>query len=202
MSALEPTFPQATHALKLIDDQELNHEQMKMLHLCLPILSVGIKENMFNQDILQATLVAKRAKVKHVIDFDKPPSIPKGSKILGDSEQLPNRVKGIMEYDPAKVAVYLAKDQRKGISMTGFLLFDALKDMSGVYGAQLLDFYYAQPHLIPRGWPEVLCFWGTLYSDQSATCYVRYLYRSGDRWFQAARPIALEVPSNYPAVIA
>jgi hypothetical protein len=136
-------------------------------------------------------LAEGRAKVevlKYLVDFDKLPSIPDGWEILPDSEQLPNRMKGVMEYDPAKVVFHLDEGQKDGNVIEGNKLRKKLKDVP-VYGAQLLDFYLANPHLIPEEWKKdekgntrYIFFWGTIYRSADGNLFVRCLCWRGGSW--------------------
>jgi hypothetical protein len=202
MSTLEATHDQAAHTLKLIGDQGLDREQVRILHLCLPLLLRGIKERMFTPKILRATLVAERAKIKHVVDFDKHLNVPSGFGLLPDWEQLPHRIKGVMEYNPAKVALYLDKVQQQPFGLIhGHELRKKLESVP-VYGDQLLDLYFANQYLIPEGWGDVLFFWGTIYRDAKGNLYVRYLYRSNGQWWKHYLSLDMPLHSNFAAVVA
>ncbi len=133
--------------------------------------------------LVRETLLG-RAEIKmieHLIDFDAKPSVPDGWTILPDSEQLPNRVRGQMKFDPSKVKLHLDSGQKNG-SIEGNKLLKKLTKES-VYGAQLLDFYLANPHLIPEEWKgKAIFFWGTIYRSAVGRSCVRCLYWRGGGW--------------------
>lgn len=46
-----------------------------------------------------------------------------------------------------------------------------------------MDFYLANPHLIPEEWKgKAVFFWGTIYRDADGHLCVRYLYWRGGGW--------------------
>jgi len=130
-------------------------------------------------------VVLGRAEIKateYIVDFGKSPSIPNGWSILPDAEQLPNRVKGVMKFDPTKVRLHLDNGQKDGKWIEGNKLREKLADVS-VYGAQLGDFYLANPHLIPEEWKGKAVFlWGTIYRHSGGRLYVRCLFWDGGEW--------------------
>jgi hypothetical protein len=178
------TFDQASHVLKLISDQDYNLQQTQRLSLCLPPFLKALGDGKLGEETLRA-IAEGRAKVeilKFVVDFDKLPSVPDGWTILPDSEQLPNRMKGVMEFDPAKVLLYLDESQKKGNVIEGKKLRQKLEDVP-VYGAQLLDFYLANTHLIPEEWKgKYVFFWGTIYRGALGRLSVRCLCWDGTGW--------------------
>lgn len=120
--------------------------------------------------------------IEHLVDLDKTPFIPDGWSIAPDSEQLPNRIRGKVKFDQSKIALHLDDSQKSGKVAEGNKLKKKLEKMP-VYGAQQLDFYLANPHLIPEDWKgKVIFFWGTIYRSARGDLYVRYLCWSGDRW--------------------
>jgi hypothetical protein len=102
--------------------------------------------------------------------------------IVPDSEQLPNRVRGVIKFTPAMVKLHLDAGQKNGKVIEGNELRKKL-DKVPVYGAQLGDFYMANPHLIPEDWKgNAIFFWGTIYRNAYGSLCVRYLFWGGDRW--------------------
>lgn len=130
------------------------------------------------------------------VDFDKLPTVPDGWTILPDYEQLPNRIKGQVEFYVKKVGLHLDEDQEDSIDegqrgyhvIEGNKLRKKLKDVP-VYGAQLLDFYLANQHLIPWLWKGggVIFFWGTIYRDVDGVLCVRCLYLNWCKWHWSYR---------------
>ncbi len=171
------TFDQAAHVLKLISDQRLNLKQTQRLNLCLPPFLKAVCDGRLGEDTLRAIAEGYAKVLKDIVDFDKLPLVPDGWTILSDNEQLPNRIKGVMEFDPAKVIFHLDDGQKNGNLIEGNALRKSLKNVP-VYGAQHL----ANPHLIPEEWKgKAVFFWGTVYR-YSGRLYVRYLYWGGGAW--------------------
>lgn len=179
------TLSQAAGILTLLDEQKLDLDQIQVIRLYLTALTKGLKTVGLPDIETFRAITEGRAKVevlKCFIDFDKPPTIPHGWAILPDHEQLPNRVKGVMEFDSAKVRLHLDRGQLDGKAMKGNELRESLKKTT-VYGAQLGDFYYANQHLIPPEWKEeAVFFWGTIYRDSDGNLYVRHLYWGDGAW--------------------
>lgn len=139
--------------------------------------------------------------IEHLIDFDATPFIPDGWSVLPDWEQLPNRVRGKVKFDPAKVKLHLDDGQKGGGYTEGNQLRQKLADFP-VYGSQLLDFYLANPHLIPEEWGEgkYVFFWGTIYRRPGGWC-VRCLYRRVGRWYWEALWLDVDWGGVCPAAL-
>jgi hypothetical protein len=119
-----------------------------------------------------------------IIDFEKPPFVPKGLILLPDTEQLPKRVRGQVGFDPTEIGLYLDIRQRKCSLICGDRLREKLKDIP-VCGVQYGDFLYANQHLIPEEWKRKrrsVFFWGTIYRDAVGDLCVRYLFWRRDEW--------------------
>lgn len=124
--------------------------------------------------------LAEIVTTKYVIDFDAEPFIPEGWEVRAE-DQLVDRVRGQFVWDPTKVGLYLA-DQQKSGTIVGHELRKALKDQP-VYGAQLLDFWLKNPNLIPEGLKgKYTFFWGTKYRYSDGGLCVRCLYWSVGQW--------------------
>lgn len=179
------TLSQGAGILTLIDEQGLDLDQVQMIRPHLVALAKGAKNGKLPDIETFRALVEGRARVevqKYVIDFDKPSNICNGWEILPDSEQLPKRMKGVMEYELAKVVLHLDPSQKEGKAIKGNKLRENLEDVP-VYGVQLLDFYLANQHLIPLGWKgKNVFFWGTIYRNSTGSLCVRYLCWCDDRW--------------------
>lgn len=119
-----------------------------------------------------------------LIDCDTQVFVPDGWGVLPDSEQLPNRVRGLVKFDPTKIELYLVDDQKSGGLIGGHEIRKGLETKS-VYTAHILD-YLLEPrnqHRIPEEWKAKLAFfWGTIYRIDGHL-YVRSLYWGGSRWY-------------------
>ncbi len=179
------TLSQGAGILTLIDEQGLDLDQVQLIRPYLVALAKGAKNGGLPDIETFRALAEGRAKVevlKYVVDFNKLPSVPDGWTILPDDEQLPNRIKGQLEFDAKKIALHLDKGQKDGKVIEGNKLRNKLKDVP-VYGAQLLDFYLANPHLIPEEWKgKAVFFWGTIYRRADGRLFVRCLCWSGAGW--------------------
>lgn len=179
------TLSQGAGILTLIDEQKLDLEQVQKIRPYLVALAKGIKSGGLPDIETFRAFAEGRAKVevlKYLIDFDRLPSIAEDWEILPDSEQLPNRMKGMMEFDPEKIALHLDEDQKRGKVIKGYMLRKKLENVP-VYGTQLLDFYLANTHLIPEEWKgKTVFFWGTIYRRSDGRLYVCYLFWNGSLW--------------------
>ena len=140
--------------------------------------------------------------IEHLIDFDKAPSVPEGWMIVPDSEQLPNRVRGVIKFTPAMVKLHLDAGQKNGKVIEGNELRKKL-DKVPVYGAQLGDFYMANPHLIPEDWKgNAIFFWGTIYRRANGGLFVRCLFWDGDGWVWGCRWLVDGWSDSRPAAVS
>ncbi|MEK7607530.1 MAG: hypothetical protein AAB484_01200 [Patescibacteria group bacterium] len=165
-----------SHALEMAMNRPENGEWTSDL---IHKMTLGNNLGLFREVLLGCAEVKI---LKYVVDFDKLPLIPDGWTILPDNEQLLRRVKGFMEFNPAKIALYLDLDQKNSKVIEGNKLRKKLGNVP-VYGAQLLEFYLANPHFIPVKWKDkAIFFWGTIYCHANSGSCVRYLYWHGGRW--------------------
>lgn len=126
---------------------------------------------------------------QHIINCSVLPFEPPGLTVAPDSDQLPNRVRGQFIFDPAKIKLHRSPNQKGGKYIKGEKLKKELESEL-VLTANVLDFYLANPNLIPEEWKErtngyITCvfFWGTVYRDSYGSLFVRYLYFSDSRWY-------------------
>src|SRR5581483_9469398 len=84
MSTNNPTFPQAVHILKLVNDQNLDFEQIKKLHICLPPLLEALAAG--RVDYIKLLALAEGGSeirnIEHCIDIGVLPSIPFDASII------------------------------------------------------------------------------------------------------------------------
>ena len=134
--------------------------------------------------------------LEHLINCDAKPSIPNGWSIVPDKEQLPNRVQGSFQWNPAQVKLYLSDQQRNGHELK-----KKLADKE-VLPANVLDYLLANKHLIPEEWKgESVFFWGTVYRDAYGSPSVRYLYWYGGRWDWSFSWLGRDWDGSYPAAL-
>jgi len=79
---------------------------------------------------------------KFLIPCDGTPIIP-ANMSLEESDQLPNRIRGIYEFDPAKTFLYMSEKQKKSEWFTGN---DLCKELNGkrVLPIQVLHFLFKE----------------------------------------------------------
>jgi hypothetical protein len=204
--SMNATLTQGAHTLKLIDDQGLDLCQVNELHLYLPVLVRGVKNRTLPSLDTFRAITDGWAEVKipeYLVDFDKAPFIPSGWSVLPDSEQLPNRVRGVMApFDSAKIRLHLVKEQREGWRIEGNELHKKLETIP-VCGAQLLDFYLANTHLIPPVvWrKKSVSFWGTIYHCIGGNLVIRCLSWGGCEWGWRYKLLDDDWYENEPAAI-
>ncbi|QQG46157.1 MAG: hypothetical protein HYY55_04355 [Candidatus Niyogibacteria bacterium] len=119
---------------------------------------------------------------EHVINLDADPFVPDGWRV-----EKHQKGGGLFKWDPKKVRFYLSKSQLNGKVIKGKELHAELEGKP-VLNANVLDYLFAHPYLIPEEWKRDergntrnISFWGTKYSLPG--CYViRCLYWNGDTW--------------------
>ncbi len=186
------TLCQGARILTLIDEQGLNLHQVQAIYPYLVALARGIKYGSLPDVETFRAIAEGRARVdiqKRVIDFNSTPYTPDGWVVLPYSEQLPHRMKGVMEFDPAKLDLYFDEGQKDGNVIKGTELRKKLKGVV-VYGVQALDFLLKREnqHLIPKRWQRMrIYFWGTIYrhsdgSQSDGRLCIRYLVWNSFMW--------------------
>ena len=139
--------------------------------------------------------------IDHIIDFDSTPHTPSGWSIR-EEDQIKSRLRGKWTFDPHALKTYLSKKQKPSKFIDGIDLKDDLEGES-VMGAHLLDFYLANPHLIPEEWKgKATFFWGTIYRDSDGNLCVRYLCWDGDRWDWGCYRLVISFDQSDPALLA
>jgi hypothetical protein len=132
---------------------------------------------------------------KHVIDCDAYPFLPDGWKVEEHQKS------GQLEWDPAKVALYLSPKQQNGKVIEGHKLRKELKGKP-VLNANVLDFLLAHPELIPDEWKgETVFFWGTIYRGSGGALYVRCLSWNVGQWYWHSRWLENDWHDNNPAAL-
>ena len=112
---------------------------------------------------------------QHIIDCDTQPFCP-------EEWSVEEHTKGAqLEWDLAKIDLYLCKEQEKGW-IEGNKLRKKLKNQPAL-NANVLDYLLANRHLIPEEWKnKYVFFWGTIYRDSYGNLYVRSLNWYGSEW--------------------
>lgn len=145
--------------------------------------------------------LAKFTPILHAIDCDASPFVPSGWSVLPDTEQLPNRVKGIFAWDPAAAKLYLSKKQKVSSYIVGNDLRRELRSQP-VFPAQVLDYLLAHPELIPEEYKgKYVFFWGTIYRYSHGRLCVRYLCWDGSAWYWYYYWLDDGFYSRYPALV-
>jgi hypothetical protein len=136
------------------------------------------------------------------IDCDGQPFIPNGWKI--ESHQ-PG---GQIEFDPAKIDLWLFEEQTRG-TITGNELRPLVERRPGVIlNACVLDHLLKNTALIPESWKQddqgrtrYIYFWGTIYRDSGDSLYVRYLCWRDGQWVWDISWLGLEFVGQDPAAV-
>ncbi len=119
---------------------------------------------------------AKIELVRHLIGCSADPYIPGGWTVEEHHKA------GQLEWDPAKITLFLVEKQKTG-TIHGHNLRKELADKS-VLNACVLDYLLAHPELIPEDWKgEFVFFWGTIYRNSGGNLYVRCLFWFGGKWY-------------------
>lgn len=121
--------------------------------------------------------LAKIEIVRHIIDLDANPFLPKDWKGVAE-----HRKGGQFEWSPEKVLLYLSENQQNGKYIVGNELRKELANKP-VLNANVLDYLLAHPELIPEEWKgKAVFFWGTIYRRSDDHLVVRCLDWDGERW--------------------
>lgn len=140
------------------------------------------------------------AVTQHIIDCDAKPFEPSGLAVVPEQDQIPGRVRGKFAFDPTRVKLHLSSNQQGG-NITGVKLRKELAN-EPVLPANVLDFYLANPHLIPEECKgKVVFFWGTIYRDSYGNLYVRCLGFGGSRWYSSCGWLGYGWDGNNPAAL-
>jgi hypothetical protein len=136
------------------------------------------------QSLIGETSDAARQGMQRLIDCDTSPWCPDGWSVVEHCKG------GQIEFDPAKVELYLSTGQHGEKTVEGKKLRREIKfKFKSVLNACVLDHLLANPHLIPESWKvdeqgrtRFIYFWGTVYRDSDRSPCVRCLYWDGGRW--------------------
>lgn len=135
------------------------------------------------------------AYTKHIINLDAEPRVPYDGWTVEEHKK-----GGQLEWNPAKVKLFLHKKQEGG-SIEGNKLRKELVDHQ-VYNANLLDYLLDNPHLIPEEWKgKAVCFWGTIYRSSVGNLCVRGLVWGGGHWKQDNYWLNDDFGADYPSAV-
>lgn len=132
--------------------------------------------------------------IEHRIDCDAAPMIPNGWSVEEHQKG------GMLQFDITKVNLHLSRKQKNG-SIEGNKLREELKNKK-VLNANVLDYLFANPHLIPEEWKgKDVFFWGTIYRDSFDSPYVRYLRWIGAQWYWGSHWLSFDFDAFNPAAV-
>jgi len=120
--------------------------------------------------------------IEHCINFDASPTVPEGFEVVEHIKA------GQLKFDSTKIILMTPKTEFNGV-IFGKPYQDQIKELSKrrkiiACNANLLDFYLANPLIIPDEWKgKSIVFWGTIYENWSGR-YVRCLVWNGKRWVE------------------
>lgn len=114
---------------------------------------------------------------------------------------------GMLEFDPAKIALHLDEEQKDGKQIVGSELRKKLVGKA-VMNANVLDALLANTALIPESWKQdengrtrCVFFWGTIFRDLDDGLCVRCLCWDDGRWDWFGRWLGLEWDVQDPAAL-
>ena len=133
---------------------------------------------------------------RYFIDCDADPFLPDSWKV----EE--HRKGGSLEWDSAKIRLYLSEGQKNGKTIEGNKL---RKELEGkpVLNANVLDWLLAHPEFIPEEWKgKAVFFWGTIYRSAGGVLVVRCLRWLGDRWHWRCFWLGFDWYGSHPAALS
>ncbi len=133
--------------------------------------------------------------IEYLIDLDANPFVPNGWRVVEHKKG------GQFKWDPSKTTLYLSKNQQNGKVINGNNLRKELADKP-VLNANILDYLFANPHLIPEEWKgKYVFFWGTIYRNSDVCLSVRSLSWLGGRWGWVWGWLGSDWDSCFPAAL-
>jgi len=133
--------------------------------------------------------------VSHIIDCDADPYVPDGWSVEEHQKG------GIFEWNVSQVELYLAAGQKNGKELEDGKL---RKELVGkpVLNANILDYLFAHPYLIPEEWKgKTIFFWGTVYREPNGHLRVSCLYWGGEGWRRYNHVLGRDCNENCPAAL-
>ena len=152
--------------------------------------------------------------MEHIIDCDGDPFVPDGWSLAPKSEQLPGRIKRFFKCDPKLMQLHLSEHQllRQG-DYVRYILGRKLREelqYLPVLPANVLDYLFANQHLIPEEWKKKtsyweteIFFWGTIYRilGDDDLCVRCLCWRNG-KWTIEFSSLRANYCCSTPAVIS
>lgn len=134
------------------------------------------------QDLQEGNFGAIPTGPRRLVDCDAQPYIPDGWRIERHT------CRGLIEFDPARIELFQHEKQKKGGTITGDDLFDAVKDRIGL-NACVLDHSLENTGNLPGSWKKddqgrtrYIIFPDTVFRDSDDFLYVRFLFWDDGRW--------------------
>jgi hypothetical protein len=133
---------------------------------------------------------------KHTIDCDAAPLLLDGWSVKE------HRKGGQLEWNPARIFLYLSEAQKNGGVSEGTQLREELRDKP-VLNANVLDYLLKHQDLIPKEWEQedFVLFWGTVYQDGTGGMGIRGLAQHKGKWVPGYSRITLDFNCAEPAAI-
>ena len=127
----------------------------------------------------------------HEVNTNNMPALPFAGATVEFHEK-----RGVVAIQPSKVTLHLSPNQKDGKVIKGHNLRKELKGMP-VMDACELDYYLANPHLIPEEWKgKVVFFWGTIFRNSGVGLFVRCLIWFDDAWQSCYRWLGDDFDGN------
>ncbi|KKW36868.1 MAG: hypothetical protein UY82_C0009G0001 [Candidatus Uhrbacteria bacterium GW2011_GWC2_53_7] len=154
------------------------------------------------QDLIEGNFDKLPQSMRCLIDCDAQPYVPNGWKV----EE--HRKGGQIEFDPAKVELYLSNGQLGDKTIEGNKLRKELESKP-VMNACVLDHLLANTNLIPESWKQdeqgrtrYIYFWGTIYRGGGGSLCVRYLCWGDGEWRWSYSWLGLQWDDRSPAAVS
>ena len=143
---------------------------------------------------------------KHVIDMDAPSKRAPKEWEVREKDQLANRMRGQVEWNPTNASLFLSEKQKADYDVGHDLRKDLEKlKPQQLYTDAVVDFYLDHPEIpTPEVWLGKWIFcWGRVYRDASDDLIVRCLrcFRDGSR-FSYCDYLGISFYSYSPALVA
>ena len=159
-----------------------------------------LSQGSFLTDILsslrgKSTVVMPPPVTKNIVDLNAAPFEPNGLTLVSHAGS------GLFDCGQDKVTLWLSPDQQDGKTIVGSELLKQWQQQR-VMNANVLDYWLANPHLIPKECEGKSTFFpGTIYCLSGGSLCVRCLYRNGSQWYWNASWLVLHWDDQNPALV-